>query len=89
MREFLILKANNLARIVNAHLYFVMVTVPCLLYIPARLYLNTTYTVSSIKNRINKLINDDNRYITTNGVTIINVGTDNICLFCTIAALSH
>ena len=50
VRGFLILKINNFTRIVNVHLYFVMATVPYLLYILARLYLNTTYTVSSIKN---------------------------------------
>ena len=39
-----LIKATNLAYIVNVHLYFVMVTVPYLLYIPTRLYLNTTYS---------------------------------------------
>ena len=84
VRGFLILKTNILARIVNACLYFVMVTVPYLLYITTRLYLNTTYTVPSIKNGLknNQQVNtnDDNRYITTNGVTIINVGADNIAM---------
>ena len=41
---------DNIARIVNTCLYFVMTTVPYLLYVLTRLYLNTTYTVSSTKN---------------------------------------
>ena len=47
VRGFLIIKTNNL---VNEHLYFVMATVPYLLYITTTLYLNTTYTVSLTKN---------------------------------------
>ena len=55
MRGFLIIKTNK--RIVNVRLYFVMATVPYLLYILTRLYLNTIYTVSSTKNGIiNRLI---------------------------------
>ena len=44
------MKTNNLACTVNMRLYFVMATVPYLLYIPTRLYLNTIYTVLSTKN---------------------------------------
>ena len=80
VRGLLIVKTNNFARIVNACLYFVMATVPYSLYMLIRLYLNTTYTVSSIKNVINRLIQMTIRYIATNGVTIITVGADNICL---------
>ena len=35
------MNTDNLAHIVNACLYFVMATVPYLLYMPTRLYLNT------------------------------------------------
>ena len=81
MRGFLIINTNNLACIVR---YFVMATVSYLLYMPTRLYLNTVYTVSSTKNGLKNyqlvITNDNNRCIATNGLTIINVGTDNICL---------
>ena len=58
VKGFLIMKTNNLAHIVNTHLYFVIETVPYLVYIPTRLYLNATYTVSSTMARriTNKLI---------------------------------
>ena len=56
VREFLIIKTNNLARIANAHLHFIMATMPYLLYITTGLYLNTTYTVLSTKNGFNRLI---------------------------------
>ena len=82
VRGFLIINTNNLTHIVNACLYFVMVTMPYLLYITTKLYLNTTYTVSSTKNGL-KNTNDHNRYIATNGLTIINIclyGDDNYSL---------
>ena len=82
MRVFLIIYINNLACIVNAHLCFVMATVPYLLYIPTRLYLNTTYTVSStnngLKNKINRLIQI--MIIDTLHTMMINVGADNIIM---------
>ena len=65
VRGFLIIKTNNLTHIVNACLYFVMATVPYLLYIMTTFYLNTTYTLSSTKNALKSKqqvnTNDNNR----------------------------
>ena len=79
VRGFLEIKTNNLARIVNAHLCFVMATVPYLLYITTTFYLNTTYTLSSTKNGL-KNKQQVNIINATNGLAIINVDTDNIIM---------
>ena len=86
MRIFIIVQYKNktLAYVLNECLYFVMVTLLYLLYITTTLYLIITYIVSSTKNDLknNRKVNtnDDNRYTATNGLTILNVGADNICL---------
>ena len=95
VRIFIIVQYKNktLAHVLNACLYFVMVTLLYLLYITTTLYLITTYIVSSTKNGLknNRKVNtnDDNRYTATNGLTILNVGADNICLLMIINFVSN